>query len=92
MTLGPAYGDGFAGVANYGEDRAVYLTGDDDTDGSVRFILDDSGNIILAQKRVSGVWVAADLQFDADTWLVDDILGEFVLDDSDGNLVFEGQI
>ncbi len=87
--LNGAYGDGFVGVANYGRESANYIKGDNYTDGSVRLILDSTGMIIRAEKRVAGIWIPADLEHSTSTWLVDDDLGEFVLDEL-GELVYEG--
>lgn len=68
----------------------VYLIGDADTDGSVRFGLDAATQlIILSEKRIAGTWVPADIQHAIASWVIDDTTGELVLDDT-GELVFEG--
>lgn len=51
------------GVNNPGE--AVYLKGNESTDGSVRIKLD--GTISEIQERESGIWVASELRLDAST-------------------------
>ncbi len=90
MGLGLAYGDGFVGVANYNDRTSTFLKGDDHTEGSIRWIYDESGDLIRSEKLVSGVWVSAvDVEIGVGTWLVDDDLGEFVLDE-DGGIVVEG--
>lgn len=93
MPLNAAYGDGFAGVANYAELNSVFLVGDLTTEGSVRFIYDDAGVIIRGERLVSGTWIVLPLDasggLDVSTWIVDDDLGEFVLDET-GDLVIEG--
>ncbi len=86
MGLGPAYGDGFVGISNFTDDSNVYLKGNESTDGSKRFTLDAAtGLTIRAECRIAGVWVLSDLLANIDPasvdgWIVDDVLGEFVLD------------
>lgn len=76
------------GVLNPG--TTVYIKGDDNTDGSFRITLDENETSIRIEERVSGVWILTSLELTTSNWLVDDIEGEFVLDDITGNLVLEG--
>lgn len=91
MTLGFAYGDGFTGIANFTTFSTVYVKGTESIDGSVRFILDQTGAIIRAERRVLGVWVLTIVETSgaSPNWLVDDDLGEFILDPI-GDIVIEG--
>lgn len=60
MPLGPAYGDGYAGVQNNAKepegDNVLYIVGDNDTDGSIRFSFSAGGRNANLEKRTSGVW------------------------------------
>ncbi len=89
MGLNQAYGDGFVGVANYGDRTSTFLKGDDHTDGSVRWFYSESGDLIRSEKLVAGIWIPMDVEIGVSTWLVDDDLGEFVLDEL-GAVVYEG--
>lgn len=91
MTLGFAYGDGFVGDFNATTQSTVYVKGGEFIDGSVRFILDQTGMIVRVEKRVAGTWILTHMETDGapDNWLVDDDLGEFVLDPL-GSVVIEG--
>ena len=90
MALGQAYGDGFVGVANYGPLTSAFLFGDDHTDGSVRVFYDSGGDVVRHEKLVAGVWeLMPSSEIGTANWIVDDILGEFVLDEF-GLLVYEG--
>ncbi len=68
----------------------VYVCGNETTDGSYRFVCDESRMVIRAEKRVAGVWVIADMEHQISTWVIDDILGEIVLDEN-GLLVLQGE-
>lgn len=76
------------GVFNPG--TTVYIKGDDVTDGSFRVTLDVDEESIRIETRVSGVWILASLELTTSNWIVDDIKGEFVLDNDTGDLVLEG--
>ncbi len=90
MSLNQAYGDGFVGVANYGTLTSAFLFGDDHTDGSVRVFYDVGGDVVRHEKLVAGVWILMpNSEIGTANWLVDDDLGEFVLDEN-GLVVFEG--
>jgi len=75
---------------NYGEfndEGFLYLNGDEFTDGSVRFTLDEETMLItLSQKRVAGVWVLNDIQQDHATWVIDDTNGLYVLNENGGQV------
>ncbi len=75
------------GVNNPGD--TIYIKGNESTDGSLRIIADASGAFGVMEQRVSGIWVIADLQTSLATHVIDDILGELVLDQF-GEAVFEG--
>ena len=75
------------GVFNPG--NTVYIKGNENTDGSFRVTLDDDEELVRIEKRVAGVWVLASLELTTENWLVDDALGEFVLDEN-GDLILEG--
>lgn len=87
MGIGPAYGDGYTGVDNSTLNRTVYVKGNEFIDGSVRFTLDAATErIIRTEERIAGVWVLSRLETvlatnSVATWVVDDVLGEFVLDE-----------
>ncbi len=89
MALNQAYGDGFVGVANYNERTSNFLKGDDHTEGSVRWFYNEAGDLIRSEKLVLGIWVPMDVEIGVSTWLVDDDLGEFVLDET-GSIVYAG--
>ena len=69
--------------------NTLYIKGSETVDGSFRITLDDNDQIVRMEERVSGEWVLADLQFKVSSWVIDDDLGEFVLDET-GEIVFEG--
>lgn len=58
--LGPAYGDGFAGIQNnatsFDGDNVLYIVGDDITDGSIRLSLHPGDSTSHLEKRADGVW------------------------------------
>lgn len=60
MALGPAYGDGFAGISNDTAVPALYLTGNQFTDGSLRLIPAQRGQSnkfdVAFRHRQNGVW------------------------------------
>ena len=90
MALDGAYGDGFVGVANHGILTSAFLFGDDFTDGSVRVFYDSGGDVVRFEKRVSGIWELFDSsEIGTSNWVVDDTLGEFVLDGF-SFLIFDG--
>ncbi len=89
MALNQAYGDGFVGVANHNERTSNFLKGNDHVDGSVRWFYNESGDVIRSEKLVLGIWVPMDVEIGVSTWLVDDDLGEFVLDET-GSIVYAG--
>ena len=74
------------GVNNPGD--TVYISGNDSTDGATRFMVDSAG-VAVFQIRVAGEWVPGNLQFSTKTWVVDSILGEYVLDEL-GQQIYEG--
>lgn len=76
------------GVLNPG--ITVYIKGSETVDGSFRITLDVNETTIRIEERVSGVWVLTSLELTTSNWIVDDIKGEFVLDDNTGDLVLEG--
>lgn len=86
-VIGPAYDT----VAVLNPFTTLYVKGSENVDGSVRFILDQTGMIVRVEKRVAGEWVLTHMETDGapDNWLVDDDLGEFVFDPL-GKLVIEG--
>lgn len=60
MVIGPAYGDGFAGSSNESTPVALYLKGNEFTDGSLRLIPSQRGasdqfDVQFRQRR-DGVW------------------------------------
>lgn len=67
MVYGPAYGDGFVGNANYGTGATVYLKGDEITDGSIRWTVDNTGINGEIQLRADGVWNDTGIQISAST-------------------------
>ncbi len=75
------------GVNNPGD--TVYIKGNEFTDGSLRQIADASGTFGVTETRISGVWVIADMQTSLATHVIDDTLGELVLDQT-GEAVFQG--
>ena len=75
------------GVNNPG--TTIYVTGNETTDGSLRFSVDASGNII-AEERTSGVWNPAELTFSYAGHVIDDLKGELVFDET-GDAVFVGE-
>ncbi len=75
------------GVNNPGD--TIYIKGNKSTDGSLRLIADASVTFGVMEQRVSGIWVIADLQTSLATHVIDDILGELVLDQF-GEAVYEG--
>ena len=96
MAIGPAYGDGYVGVDNSTFTHTAYIKGNEFVDGSVRLTLDAATEkITRVECRVAGVWILSELLANlapdsvAD-WIVDDILGEFVLNDATGVPVQEG--
>lgn len=60
MTIGRAYGDGFVGVAN--PNGFSYIVGDEFTDGSRRFLIDDITEVSTIETRENGVWNLGELQ------------------------------
>lgn len=68
----------------------VYIKGDEFTDGSFRFIIDLDQDEVHIEERISGVWVLTTMTQTASSWLVDDNLGEFVLEDATGEVVTFG--
>ena len=69
--------------------HVIYVRGSEFVDGSLRYISVPGEGIILAEQRVAGFWVPADIQFSQSTWLVDDNLGEYILDEN-GEQIYEG--
>ncbi|MEE8113953.1 MAG: hypothetical protein V3T23_06325 [Nitrososphaerales archaeon] len=63
MTLGPAYGDGFAGFSN--DEDFIYVKGNERTDGSLRLKPDLSVDNIEFQMRTTGVWNDTGIQIAA---------------------------
>lgn len=63
--LGPAYGDGFAGVATPG--GFLYVEGDERTEGSLRLVPDASGKNMEFQRLHEGVWNDTGIQIAAST-------------------------
>ncbi len=87
MSLSLAYG-GFVAISNPVGD--VYVCGSEFEDGSYRLSCDEDRMVIRAEKRVAGTWVIADMEHQIATWVIDDILGEIVLDEN-GLLVLDGE-
>lgn len=60
MAIGPAYGDGFAGTNNNAKEpegeNVLYIKGDNDTDGSIRFAFREGESVAHLEARSSGVW------------------------------------
>lgn len=67
----------------------LYLKGDEFTDGSLRLAVGTIDNVFLVEERVAGTWVPGDIQHSVATWVIDDTLGEYVLDEN-GEQVFRG--
>ncbi len=66
MTLGPAYGDGFAGVSNPVDN--LYVRGDETTDLSIRFVPESAASLAaVLEARNNGVWNKGELIVDANT-------------------------
>lgn len=65
------------------------FTGNETTESSIRFIYDTGTDFIKLERRESGIWVPGSMQMHVDQWVVDSILGEFILDSS-GQIVLEG--
>ncbi len=84
--IGPAY----CCVATSNPLGTIYVCGDEDSDGSRRLVCDEDRGVIRAEVRVAGEWVMSDLEFQIGTVVVDDDLGEIVLDEQ-GLIVFEGE-
>ena len=62
MTIGPAYGDGFVGVANTTDPGTVYVRGSEFVPESVRFQMDELSDVAEVQRRSNGVWNPGELQ------------------------------
>lgn len=69
--------------------EVIYLKGDEDTDGSRRIFITSPDSVPEFQERVSGVWVLGSVTFSTGAFIVDDIKGELVLDET-GEFVREG--
>ena len=87
VCIGPAYTTDVTILNPFG---VIYVCGSETEDGSRRFICDAVRGVIRAEVRVSGVWVKSDLEFQIATVVIDDDLGELVLDE-DGLLVYRGE-
>lgn len=82
----------------------LYVYGDADTDGSIRFNMNTSGNITTIQRRDGGAWNATAFEAAADTFLVGKRVGiasagrYIITEDIDGesrfhaNSEFDGQL
>ena len=53
-VFGPGANDRYAGVSNPG--GKLYILGDEDTDGSIRFIFDTLGNVAAIERREDATW------------------------------------
>ncbi|MEE9367033.1 MAG: hypothetical protein V3W44_10125 [Dehalococcoidales bacterium] len=61
MPLNFAYGDGFAGAANFATEpdegeNVLYIVGDNDTDGSIRIAFLAGEDVAHIESRADGVW------------------------------------
>lgn len=81
----------FNDVTNNNPIGIIYVKGSEFIDGSIRFIVDATGNLVRVENRVAGEWVLTHMETNGapDNWLVDDDLGEFVFDPL-GKIVIEG--
>lgn len=68
MSLGPAYGDGFAGTANPVIPGTLYIKGSEFVDASIRLRVDDiNPDLAVLELRESGVWNNTGLIISGDT-------------------------
>lgn len=65
MVLGPAYGDGFAGVST--PRGHLYVVGDEYTEGSLRLVPDVLDENVEMQRLTDGVWNDTGIQIAAST-------------------------
>ncbi len=68
-------------VQNPSVPPVLYIKGSEFVDGSRRLLVTPEGTVQV-RAREGGVWGLADIEFNIVTWIIDDILGEIVLDET----------
>lgn len=68
--------------------RAVaYITGNESTDGSIRFILNQGDDFVDIEKRENGIWLSSNLKM-VERFVVDDNTGGNMIDSTGDQMLF----